>query len=96
MVKMISRNELQKWIDSGKEFKLVDVLDGAHFAKEHIKGALNLPLDEKLKRAQTILKDKGETIVVYCASFECQASTMAAKKLIAMGYKDVYDYKGGG
>ena len=36
-----------------------------------------------------------DTIVVYCASFECQASTNAAKKLISLGFKNVLDYKGG-
>ncbi len=38
---------------------------------------------------------KDETIVVYCASFDCQASTNAAQKLLSMGYTDVLDYKGG-
>ena len=30
-----------------------------------------------------------------CASFECHASPMAAKRLDQMGYKNVYDYEGG-
>ncbi len=95
MLKVINRDELNRWIDSGRDFKLMDVLDREHFAKEHIRGALNLPVGDIENKAGEILKDKSGAIVVYCASFECQASTMAAKKLMAMGYKNVYDYKGG-
>jgi len=33
--------------------------------------------------------------ITYCASFECQASTKAAEKLVSLGYSNVLDYKGG-
>lgn len=95
MVKMIKKDEWQSWISEGRKFKVVDVLDKEHYKKEHIKGAISLPVSEIEAKAKTVLKDRDETIVVYCASSECQASTIAAKKLMAMGYKKVYDYKGG-
>lgn len=94
MVKQITRGELMEKVSSGRKFKLVDVLDREHFAKEHIKGAISMPVSEIEKKAAKLLK-KDETIVVYCASFTCEASTFAAEKLISMGYKDVLDYKGG-
>lgn len=94
MIKKITRDELMKMVSSGQKFKLVDVLDKEHFQKEHIKGAISLPVNEIEKKAAKILK-KSETIVVYCASFDCQASTKASEKLLSMGYKDVLDYKGG-
>lgn len=94
MVKTITRDELMKMISTGQEFKLVDVLPKAHFEKEHIKGAISLPVNELEKKATKTLK-KSETIVVYCASFDCQASTTAAEKLLSLGYKNVLDYKGG-
>lgn len=94
MVKNITRNELMKMISKGEEFTLVDVLDKDHYEKEHIKGAVSLPVSDIEKRAAKLLK-KDETIVVYCASFDCQASTNAAKKLLSLGYKHVLDYKGG-
>lgn len=94
MVKNITRDELLKMISGDEKFKLVDVLDKEHYEKEHIKGAISLPLNDIGKNASKLLK-KDETIVVYCASFDCQASTMAAKKLISLGYKNVLDYKGG-
>lgn len=94
MVKQIKRDELREWISSGKEFKLVDVLEKNHYAEEHIQGAMSLPLKDIEKKAAKLLK-KDALIVVYCASFECQASTMAAEKLISLGYQNVLDYKGG-
>lgn len=94
MIKQIMRDELMQMISSGQKFKLVDVLDKEHFAQEHIKGAISLPVNEIDAQAAKILK-KTETIVVYCASFDCQASTNAAEKLIKLGYKHVLDYKGG-
>lgn len=94
MVKTISRDELMKMIGQKREFKLVDVLSGDSYRNQHIKGAISIPLDEIEKDAPKLL-NKDETIVTYCASFDCQASTKAAEKLMSMGYKDVLDYKGG-
>jgi len=94
MSRKISREELVRMRDSKEAFKLVDVLSGESYGREHIPGAISLPLEEIEARAGDMLR-KEEAIVVYCGSFECQASTKAAEKLIAMGYKNVLDYKGG-
>lgn len=94
MIVKITRQELMDMISKGEKFKLVDVLSKESFEKEHIKGAISIPVDEIEKKASKLLK-KAEKIVVYCASFDCQASTHAAQRLSAMGYKNVLDYKGG-
>lgn len=39
--------------------------------------------------------DKCRKIVVYCSSFECDASRQAAEKLDHAGFEAVYDYEGG-
>lgn len=93
--KMISKKEVTRLMDTGEKFKLVDVLPREHFAQEHIKGAISLPVEEIERKAWKVLPDKKERIVTYCASFECQASTIAAEKLVKLGYTDVLDYKGG-
>jgi len=94
MVKQIARDELMEMIESGPKFKLVDVLPRGSYEKEHIKGAISIPLNEIEQKAAKALK-KNDVIIVYCASFDCQASTRAAEKLLELGYKDVLDYKGG-
>jgi rhodanese-related sulfurtransferase len=90
----ITLDELLKLMSSGKKYKLVDVLDADHYAKAHIKGAISIPLAELRQKAEALLP-KEETIVIYCASFSCPASTTAAKILMSLGYPNVVDYKGG-
>lgn len=95
MIKMIGRDEflkLQK--DSEKNVVIVDVLDEDHFRQGHIRGAINMPL-ERIGRIAKKALSKDDLIIVYCASMECQASTLAAQKLQALGFKNVFDYKGG-
>lgn len=94
MVRKISRDELLEMCKKGRKFTLVDVLGKDSYEEEHIPGSLSMPLDVLEQEADRLL-DKDETIVVYCASFICTASTTAAHKLAEMGFKNVLDYKGG-
>jgi len=93
MMKTITRDDLKKKMDAGEKFKLIDVLSAQHFSEEHLPRAINIPLGEIEARAEELEKD--EEIVVYCASFECTASTAAAEKLEALGFTNVLDYEGG-
>ncbi|MDD5730315.1 MAG: rhodanese-like domain-containing protein [Candidatus Omnitrophica bacterium] len=94
MVKKITREELQDMIAQVRDLRLVDVLAAQHYEEEHIKGAISIPLQDIEVKAGKIL-GKNDLIVVYCASFDCMASTQAAEKLLSLGYKNVLDYKGG-
>lgn len=94
MVKQITRNELVEMINSKKKFALVDVLAKDSYLREHIKGAISLPLGD-IEKGITKGLSKDDLIVTYCASFECPASTKAAEKLASLGYSNVFDYKGG-
>lgn len=96
--KEITRDELKKWMDEKKDFVLIDVLSEASYNAKHLPGAKHAdPTQpdflEKVK--QLTGGDKNKTIVVYCASFTCQLSPFAAKKLTDAGYTNVYDFKGG-
>ncbi len=94
MIKKIAREELVRMREKGARFTLVDVLGKDSYEKEHIPGAISIPLEDIESKAGSLL-GKDDTIVVYCASFICMASTNAAEKLQEMGYKNVLDYKGG-
>lgn len=94
-VKVITRNELLEIIKKNKAVIIVDVLDRSSYQKEHIKEAISIPLSELAESAAKCLPNKNSTIVVYCGSFECSASTKAAEALMSMGYLNVMDYKGG-
>ncbi|MDD5438982.1 MAG: rhodanese-like domain-containing protein [Candidatus Omnitrophica bacterium] len=91
----ITRKALEYFTETGKSFTLVDVLPRELYNQEHIAGAVSMPLGEIEKSAATMLPDKHETVIVYCASFDCPASTRAAEILMGLGYIDVLDYKGG-
>lgn len=64
------------------------VLDGRSpesFAKEHIRGAVNL--HHRLITRQTAAAFKGKLIVTYCTGIGCNASAKAAAKFAALGFK---------
>lgn len=94
MVKKITLEELRALMGSEKAFQLVDVLSRTSYEQEHIEGAISVPVEEIGKVAEQVFK-KGDKIIVYCASFDCAASTHAAEKLVSLGFTDVWDYKGG-
>ena len=72
---------------------LVDVRSPARYAKGHLPGAVNIPLptiqpgDLRLAEAKTI--------VVYARGWTDPLSGPGAKRLMAMGYENVYDFRGG-
>jgi len=75
-------------------FTLVDTLPSETFKKGHIPGAVNTPSDTIAQEAEDKL-DKSNTLVTYCAGYTCKASTVAARKLLDLGYERVLDFKGG-
>lgn len=90
----ITTEELQQLKDSGKPFKLVDVLSIEHFQDEHIQGAVNLPLENIASEAMNRF-DMEDEIIVYCKDKDCSASPKAAEKLLSLGFQNVKDYEGG-
>lgn len=90
----ISTEELESLKNSGKLFKLVDVLPTDHFQEEHIEGAVNLPLKDIASEAMNRF-GKEEEIIVYCKDENCSAGTKAAQKLESIGFQNVKDYDGG-
>lgn len=93
-IKTITAEQLMEKINKKENFKLVDVLLPSSYKKWHIPSSINIQLDEIEEKASEFLDFKDE-IVVYCASYECQSSTKAARKLAELGYTNVTDYKGG-
>lgn len=83
-------------IQTGSRMALVEVLDPEHFRTFHLPGAINVPLDENFeRRIQDAVSDKTEPVVVYSLDRNCPASSEAARRLDALGYREVYDYAEG-
>jgi rhodanese-related sulfurtransferase len=60
----IDRNQLQRLL-SDERAQLVEVLPPLEFRKEHLPGAINIPLEE-LDRETTKQLDRARPVVVYC------------------------------
>ena len=84
-VETITRDELRGKIDDGVEFHLVDTSPEADFKKQHLPGAIHLPVERIRELDPHILKNKDDLIVVYCADFSCQSSDIAARDLLSRG-----------
>src|SRR5690625_5652127 len=80
-----------------RDFVLINVLPQDSFNQEHIRTSVNVPVDEDnfASRVEQIAGRKEREVVVYCASFDCDASTRAAEKLQQEGITQVDDDEGG-
>jgi len=93
-VKEITYDQFMQIRNSGEKYILLDARSQESYDAGHIDTALSF--SEKTINEENAKKEltKNSSIIVYCAGFECRASTLAAKKLSSLGYKAV-DYKGG-
>ena len=86
--KTINSNSAMKLIEDEHAI-LIDVRNVDEYNREHIDGAVNIPLD----MISNVDYDKEEIIIVYCQSG--MRSMEAAKMLSEMGYTNLYNLDGG-
>jgi len=91
----ISRDELQRKVEAGDRFVLVDALAPMSFARSHLPGAINLPLEWVDDRGPRKIPDLDLEVVVYCVDVDCDSSVLVAERLIELGYRNVRHYPGG-
>ena len=88
----ISREELKKDLDNGRDLTLIEALPENYWREAHLPGSIQIDYTEIQEKSEIMLPNKEAKIVVYCASAECQNSTKAARTLESLGYKEVYEY----
>ena len=88
----ITAEQAKERMDSGDEIVILDVRTQDEFNAGHIAGAILIPNETILDEQPALLPDLDAEILVYCRSGN--RSAQAAKKLIAMGYTNVYDFGG--
>jgi rhodanese-related sulfurtransferase len=86
-IKQISPREL----DQKKGMVLLDVRTDKEHEVGHIPGAVHIPLSDIGDKIKKLKKDK--EIVVFCQNGN--RSIWAIKRLMGMGYKNLYNLKGG-
>lgn len=89
---MISQDEAKRLIDTEKDYIILDVRTDEEFADGHIENAILIPDYEISQKAESILKNKNQLILVYCRSG--RRSKNAASELAALGYTNVKEFGG--
>lgn len=88
----ITPAEAKTIMDSESGFIILDVRTEEEFAQGHIKDAILIPDYEIESKAESVLKDKKQLILVYCRSG--RRSKLAAQTLVDMGYTDIKEFGG--
>ncbi len=85
--------QLAKEMMEGQEVLILDVRTEQEYDAGHIRGAILIPNETITTDARPEeLKDTEQTILVYCRSGN--RSSQAARKLVSLGYVNVYDFGG--
>lgn len=108
---VVSTQELNKWMDEGKQMVIVDTMPyEASYKKNHVAGAKQFlfPIPEMTEwdtketdgKTQADFEallgaDKNMTIVIYCGFVKCTRSHNGAAWAKKLGYQNVYRYPGG-
>ena len=78
---------------ASNEVAVLDVRTPEEYAGGHVPGAQLLTLDTiSAETAAAVVPDKEEPVLVYCRSGVRSAE--AARKLAALGYRQIYDFGG--
>ena len=86
-IKQITPKEL----DDKKGVMILDVRTDKEYEQGHIPGAVHIPLTEIGDKVKKLKKDR--ELVVFCQNGN--RSIWAIKRLMGMGYKNLYNLKGG-
>lgn len=88
----ITAKEAKKLMDSESGYVILDVRTEQEYAQGHIPGAILIPDYEISEKAESVLTDKDQLILVYCRSG--RRSKNAAAQLEEMGYTRIREFGG--
>ena len=88
----ISPEEAKAMMDSEVGYIILDVRTEEEYAVGHIAGAILIPDYEITEKAESILRDKNQLILVYCRSG--RRSKNAAEALVSLGYTNIKEFGG--
>ena len=88
----ITPAEAKEIMDSQDSYVILDVRTQEEFDEAHIDGAILIPDYEISDKAESVLKDKNQLILVYCRSG--RRSKLAASDLVTLGYTNVKEFGG--
>lgn len=88
----ITPEEAKILMDNESDYVILDVRTEEEFAEGHIENAVLIPDYEIESKAELLLTDKNQMILVYCRSG--RRSKLASEKLVSLGYTNVKEFGG--
>ena len=88
----ITAQQAKEIMDSQEGYVILDTRTQEEYDESHIPGAILIPHDEILERAETVLTDKDQLILVYCRSG--RRSKLASEDLQKLGYTNIKEFGG--
>ena len=88
----ITPAEAKEIMDTQDGYVILDVRTQEEFDEAHIDGAILIPDYEIADKAESVLKDKDQLILVYCRSG--RRSKLAAEELVKLGYTNIKEFGG--
>ena len=88
----ITAQEAKQIMDTEKGYIILDTRAQYEYDESHIPGAIVIPHDEIEEKAEQMLPDKNQLILVYCRSG--RRSKIAAETLVKLGYTNIKEFGG--
>lgn len=88
----ITAQQAKEIMDSQEGYIILDTRTQAEYDEGHIPGAILIPYDEILEKAESVLTRKDQLILVYCRSG--RRSKLAAEDLVKLGYTNIKEFGG--
>jgi len=88
----ITAEEAKQIMDSHEDYIILDVRTQEEYDQGHIPGAIVISHEEIAEKAEDVLTDKDQLILVYCRSG--RRSKLAAEALVELGYTNIKEFGG--
>jgi rhodanese-related sulfurtransferase len=88
----ITAQQAKEIMDTQTGYVILDVRAQSEYDEGHIPGAIVIPHDQVKEKAEDILPDKDQLILVYCRSG--RRSKLAAEDLVDLGYTNIKEFGG--
>ena len=88
----ITAEEAKQIMDSEEGYIILDVRTQEEYDEGHIPGAIVISHEEVEEKAEGVLTDKDQLILVYCRSG--RRSKIAAEALVELGYTNIKEFGG--
>ena len=88
----ITAEEAKQIMDNEEGYVILDVRTQEEYDQGHIPGAIVISHEEIAEKAEEVLTDKDQLILVYCRSG--RRSKLAAEALVELGYTNIREFGG--